>query len=147
MKKRKSEQVELQRLRKKLQKAIPEARASLRSGLKQLRGALISDVWNDLADTPEQAANLRARSTLMQRIRDVLEKKKWTRAEAAAKLGGTRSRINDLISGRMSRFSLEELRSLRGKLRRMSTEDIREKQDRDIGPIVKEVRAHVETPR
>lgn len=62
----------------------------------------------------------------------------------SGKLEVTRSRINELTNGRVSRFSLEDLRSLTGKLREMSTEDIREKQDRDIGPIAKQVLAHVE---
>jgi predicted XRE-type DNA-binding protein len=66
-------------------------------------------VWDALADTPEQAANLRARSDLMQQITDVIEGNTWTQAEAAAKCGVTQPRMNDLLRGRVSRFSLDAL--------------------------------------
>ncbi|MDR4467069.1 MAG: hypothetical protein MRJ68_02075 [Nitrospira sp.] len=40
-------------------------------------------VWDALADTPEQAANLRARSELMRQITDVSEENGWTQMEGA----------------------------------------------------------------
>ena len=39
-------------------------------------------VWDALADTPEEAANLRARSDLMDAIADIIAAKGWTQAEA-----------------------------------------------------------------
>lgn len=38
-------------------------------------------VWDALADTPEQAANLRARAELMQQIAAVVKDSGWTQAE------------------------------------------------------------------
>lgn len=66
-------------------------------------------VWDALADTPEQAANLRARAELMRQIADVIETSGWKQAEAAAHCGVTQPRINDLLRGRVSRFSLDAL--------------------------------------
>ena len=66
-------------------------------------------VWDALADTPEEAANLRVRAELMGRITRIIEDRAWTQAEAAAKCNITQPRINDLLRGRISRFSLDAL--------------------------------------
>jgi predicted XRE-type DNA-binding protein len=66
-------------------------------------------VWDALADTPEQAANLRARAELMQQIAAIVQQQGWTQAEAASRCGVTQPRINDLLRGRVSRFSLDAL--------------------------------------
>src|SRR5438034_9448828 len=42
-----------------------------------------ASVWDALADTPEQAANLRARAELMQQIGAIVKKRGWTQMEAA----------------------------------------------------------------
>jgi predicted XRE-type DNA-binding protein len=68
-----------------------------------------ASVWDAIADTPEQAANLRARAELMQKIAKRLKQRDWTQGEAAKRCGVTQPRINDLIRGRVSRFSLDAL--------------------------------------
>lgn len=68
-----------------------------------------TSVWDALADTPEQAANLRARAELMQKIAGIVKKNRWTQVEAAKRCGITQPRINDLLRGRVSRFSLDAL--------------------------------------
>jgi len=68
-----------------------------------------ASVWDAIADTPEQAANLRARAELMQNIAARLKQHDWTQAEAANRCGVTQPRINDLLRGRVSRFSLDAL--------------------------------------
>jgi predicted XRE-type DNA-binding protein len=68
-----------------------------------------NSVWDALADTPEQAANLRARSELMRQIAAVIEANDWKQSEAATRCGVTQPRINDLLRGRVSRFSLDAL--------------------------------------
>lgn len=68
-----------------------------------------ASVWDALADTPEQAANLRARAELMRKIAGIVKKNRWTQAEAAKRCGITQPRMNDLLRGRVSRFSLDAL--------------------------------------
>ncbi len=68
-----------------------------------------ASVWDALADTQEEAANLRLRSALMRQIAEIVESSGWTQAEAAERCGVTQPRINDLLRGRMSRFSLDAL--------------------------------------
>ncbi len=45
-----------------------------------------ASVWDALADTPEQAANLRARAELMQQIAAIVEKARWTQRHGRATL-------------------------------------------------------------
>jgi predicted XRE-type DNA-binding protein len=68
-----------------------------------------ASVWDAIADTPEQAANLRARAELMQKIAAIVQESGWTQVEAAARCGVTQPRMNDLLRGRVSRFSLDAL--------------------------------------
>jgi predicted XRE-type DNA-binding protein len=68
-----------------------------------------ASVWDALADTPEQAANLRTRAELMQQIAAIVKGNGWTQTEAARHCGVTQPRINDLLRGRVSRFSLDAL--------------------------------------
>jgi len=62
-------------------------------------------VWDALADTPEKAANLRARADVMRQI----AAGGWTQADAAKRCGVSQPRINDLLRGRIDRFSLDAL--------------------------------------
>ncbi len=68
-----------------------------------------ASVWDALADTPEQAANLRTRAELMQQIAAIVKESKWTQVEAAVQCGITQPRMNDLLRSRVSRFSLDAL--------------------------------------
>lgn len=68
-----------------------------------------ASVWDAIADTPEQAANLRARAELMRQIAAIVKEHGWTQAEAAARCGVTQPRMNDLLRGRVSRFSIDAL--------------------------------------
>ncbi len=68
-----------------------------------------TSAWDAIADTPEQAANLRARAELMQQIAAIIKANMWKQADAALHCGVTQPRINDLLRGRVSRFSLDAL--------------------------------------
>jgi predicted XRE-type DNA-binding protein len=80
-------------------------------------------VWEALADTPEQAANLQARADLMRQIAELIQAEGWKQVEAAERCGVTQPRINDLLRGRVSRFSLDALVNIATALgRRVSVE-------------------------
>jgi predicted XRE-type DNA-binding protein len=68
-----------------------------------------ASVWDATADTPGQAANQRARAELMQQIAAFVKRQGWTQVESASRCGVTQPRINDLLRGRVSRFSLDAL--------------------------------------
>jgi len=68
-----------------------------------------TSLWDAIANTPEQAANLRARAELMRKIAALLKSHNGAKAELASLCGVTQPRINDLLRGRVSRFSLDAL--------------------------------------
>ena len=68
-----------------------------------------NSVWDAIADTPEQAANLQARAELMLQITAIIKANNWKQADAATHCRVTQPRINDLLRGRVSRFSLDAL--------------------------------------
>ncbi|MCA3241919.1 MAG: XRE family transcriptional regulator, partial [Rubrivivax sp.] len=57
-----------------------------------------ASVWDALADTPEQAANLRARSELMRQITAIVKESNWTQTEAAQRCGVTQPRRPLVVS-------------------------------------------------
>ena len=68
-----------------------------------------ASIWDAIADTPVEAANLRLRSELMDKIAALVEEQGWTQVDAANRCGVTQPRLNDLLRGRISRFSLDAL--------------------------------------
>jgi predicted XRE-type DNA-binding protein len=68
-----------------------------------------TSIWDAIADTSEEAASLHVRSEFMDKISEVIEARGWTQAEATTHCGVTQPRINDLLCGRVSRFSLDSL--------------------------------------
>jgi predicted XRE-type DNA-binding protein len=84
----------------------------------KLKFEQFENVWDALAETPEEAANLTLRSDLMMKIEAIVKKNGWTQAEAARRCGVTQPRINDLLRGRISRFSLDALVNIAAALGR-----------------------------
>ncbi len=66
-----------------------------------------ASVFDAIADTPQEAVNLRLRAELMHRIEKWIERKGWSQKEAAERSGVTQPRMNDLLRHRLSRFSLD----------------------------------------
>jgi predicted XRE-type DNA-binding protein len=89
--------------------------------MKKLEYEEFANVWDALEDTPEEAANLSLRSDLMIKIEMIIEENGWTQAEAAKRCGVTQPRINDLLRGRISRFSLDALVNIASALGRKVT--------------------------
>lgn len=69
-------------------------------------------VWEAIEDDPEQAANLRLRSELMLALKQEVTGWKVTQATAARRLGISQPRLNDLLRGRIDKFSLDALVAL-----------------------------------
>jgi predicted XRE-type DNA-binding protein len=73
-------------------------------------------VWEAIADTPEEAANLRARADLLLAIEAKLNEVGWSQTAAAANLGLTQPRVSDLVRGKISKFSLDTLVNIAARL-------------------------------
>ena len=68
-----------------------------------------ASVWDALEETPGEAANMRLRSELAVAVREVVDGWQLTQAQSATRLGVTQPRLNDLLRGRVDRFSLDAL--------------------------------------
>jgi len=75
-------------------------------------------VWDAVADSPAEAANLQVRSELMIAIGAVIKQNGWTQTQAAEHCGISQPRVNDLLRGRISRFSLDALVNIAASLGR-----------------------------
>jgi len=65
------------------------------------------NVFSDLGFPEAEAENLLLRSQLMSEIQDIAEG--LTRAQAAKRLGVSQPRVNDLLRGKIDKFSLDAL--------------------------------------
>ena len=68
-----------------------------------------ASVWDAIEDTPQDVASMKARSTLMMELSNVIQEQGMTQAEAAALFGVTQPRISDLMRGKLNLFSLDTL--------------------------------------
>lgn len=71
-----------------------------------------TSVWDALVDTPEEAENLRIRSQLMRAITQTIKAWDVPQKEAATRLRVTQPRLNDLLKGKIDKFSLDALVNL-----------------------------------
>lgn len=66
-------------------------------------------VWDAIEDTPEQAENMKLRSSLMMTLREHITKERISQMQAAGVFGVTQPRISDLMRGKINLFSLDSL--------------------------------------
>ena len=69
-------------------------------------------VWDAVEDTPEEAASMKLRSTLMMAIKSYISETGISQAEAAQLLGVTQPRISDLMRGKINLFGLDALENM-----------------------------------
>jgi len=74
-----------------------------------MKPLLYESVWDVLADTPQEAASMKARSKLMMELSEVINSRKLIQKEAAELFGVTQPRISDLMRGKIHLFSLDML--------------------------------------
>jgi predicted XRE-type DNA-binding protein len=68
-----------------------------------------ASVWDAISDTPQEAANMKAKSTLMMALQKWLAAFDSTQKEAAAYLRISQPRLSDLKRGHIDLFSLDTL--------------------------------------
>ena len=77
-----------------------------------MKSQRFENVWEALEDDPAIIASLTARSELMFAIEQTVKPWKVTQAAAAKRLGLTQPRLNDLLRGRIDKFSLDALMNI-----------------------------------
>ena len=68
---------------------------------------IFKSVRDALADTTAEATNLKVRAALMQQISDLISGHDWTQEQAATQCNITQPRLNELLQGRISKFTLD----------------------------------------
>lgn len=67
------------------------------------------NVFEDVGFEAAEAANLKIRADLLLDLRQYIQARGWTQAEAATFFGETQPRISNLLKGEISRFSIDKL--------------------------------------
>ena len=73
---------------------------------------IFPSVWDALEDTPAEAENMKLRSSLTIAINEAVAAWHVPQSEAAKRLGLTEPCLNDLLRGRVGKFSLDTLVAL-----------------------------------
>jgi predicted XRE-type DNA-binding protein len=74
-----------------------------------MTGKRFESVWDAIADTPQEAENMKLRSALMMELRRHLDERGLSQSEAAKLFGVTQPRVSDLVRGKIDRFALDTL--------------------------------------
>ena len=77
-----------------------------------MSGKKFDSVWDAIEDSSETAANMKLRAKLMIALQDNVARQPGTQSQKAEKLGITQPRLNDLLRGQISKFSLDALVNL-----------------------------------
>ncbi len=77
-----------------------------------MEAEIFEDVFDALADTPAEAANMKARADLLAALVERVRSWGLPQGAAAERLAITRPRLNDLLRGRLGKFSLDALVNL-----------------------------------
>jgi predicted XRE-type DNA-binding protein len=71
-----------------------------------------ANVWDALEDNSVEAAAMTIRSEVIMAIGERVRSWNTTQARAARRLGITQPRLNDLLQGKINKFSLDSLLNL-----------------------------------
>lgn len=74
-----------------------------------------NNVWDAISDSPAEAENMKMRSVFMMAIKQFADSQEGTQADKAERLGLTQPRLNDLLKGRIGKFSLDSLVNIAAK--------------------------------
>ena len=73
-------------------------------------------VWDAIEDSPIEAASMKARAQLMRALQKAIAAWDVSQKAAAERLGMTQPRLNDLLRGKIDKFSLDTLFDLTGRV-------------------------------
>ncbi len=68
-----------------------------------------ASVWDAIEDSAEDAESMKARAAIMMRLQKTVRGWESSQSEAAHRLGVTQPRLNDLLRGKIDKFSLDAL--------------------------------------
>lgn len=68
-----------------------------------------TSIWDAIEDTPEQAENMKIRSSLMRSIEARIQSEGWSQQQAAERFRVTQPRVSDLMRGKIEKFTIDTL--------------------------------------
>jgi predicted XRE-type DNA-binding protein len=68
-----------------------------------------ASIWDAIEDTPEQATNMKLRSSLMMALQEYVTHEGLSQSQAAKLFGVTQPRVSDLMRGKIDLFALDTL--------------------------------------
>ena len=68
-----------------------------------------ASVWDAIEDSGDVAESMKARATIMAPLQKAVRKWDVSQSEAAARLGISQPRLNNLLQGKIDKFSLDAL--------------------------------------
>ncbi len=74
------------------------------------------NVFDAIAESPEEALNMKLRASLIREIRAKVADAGWTQTQTAHQLGITQRRVSDLLRDKLSKFSLDALVKMLARL-------------------------------
>jgi predicted XRE-type DNA-binding protein len=75
-----------------------------------------ASVWDAIEDSQSEAASMKARAQLMRVLQKTVRGWNLSQKAAADRLGLTQPRLNDLLRGKIGKFSLDALFDLAGRV-------------------------------
>jgi predicted XRE-type DNA-binding protein len=72
-------------------------------------------VWDALEESTEASASMQVRATLMIEVQRYVNEGGLTQIQAAKRLGITQPRLNDLLRGKIDKFSVDALVNMLAK--------------------------------
>ena len=78
-------------------------------GVDPMSNQRFASVWDAIEDTPEEAENMKLRSTLMMALKSHIARTEMSQAQAAKLFGVTQPRVSDLMRGKINLFGLDAL--------------------------------------
>ena len=98
-------------------------------------------VWDAVADDAAEAANLKLRSQLMDALEAYIGRENITQEEASRRFGVPRSRVSELVNGRISKFSIDKLVNMAARVG--LTTRVTVERDADARAAVARQRSHM----
>ena len=83
------------------------------------------NVWDALEKSPEESAMMTMRSNVMIAVSDTVRNWDTTQARASRRIGIPQPRLNDLMRGKINKFSLDTLLTLASRARLKIKLDVR----------------------
>jgi len=72
----------------------------------------ISNIWDSIENTPEEAQNMKMRADLMMNIRRYIRNSALSQEQVAQKMGVTQPRVSDLMRGKINLFTIDALTNM-----------------------------------